>query len=95
MLKTVQLSALSLALVGSFGTAHAFGINDDIASCAAAISEAELLGDAEYNLDFVSDQGKRSRVLTLEANVVGADDVIIECRMSRSNVKEVVIVEAE
>ena len=32
---------------------------------------------------------------TFEANIVGADDVIIECRMSRSKVNEVVIVPAE
>lgn len=95
MLKTAQASAFVLAFAGMFGTANAFGINDDIASCAAAIEEAELLGDVEYNLDFVSDLGKRNRVLTLEANIVGADDVIIECRMSRSKVNEVVIVPAE
>lgn len=95
MLKTTQISAIALAFAGMFGTANAFSINDDIANCAAAIIDAELLGDAEYNLDFVSDQGRRNRVLTLEANVVGADDVIIECRMSRSKVNEVVIVEAE
>lgn len=95
MLKTAQISAFALALAGMFGTANAFGINDDIENCAAAIEEAELLGDAEYNLDFVSDHGRRSRVLTLEARVVGADNVMIECRMSRSTVNEVVIVEAE
>ena len=95
MLKTAQISAFALAFVSAFGTANAFGINDDIENCAAAINEAELLGDAEFNLDFVSDKGRRDRVLTLEANVVGADDVIIECRMSRSKVNAVVIVPAE
>lgn len=89
----IQTSAVSLALAAAFGTAHAFGLNDDIASCAAAIEDANLLGDANYNLDFVDDEGKRNRVLTLEANVVGGDNVIIECRMNRSKVLEVVIAE--
>lgn len=95
MLKIAQASAATIALFAAFGTANAASISDDINNCRAAIDEAKLLGDAEYNLDFVGDKGNRNRVLTLEANVVGGDDVVIECRMSRSTIKEVVIADAE
>ena len=95
MLKNFQVSAIMLtAAAASFGFAHA-SLTEDINNCRAAIDEAGLFGDAEYTLDFVDDYGKRERVITLEANVVGADDAIVECRMNRSKIKEVVIVEAE
>ncbi|MEM1380397.1 MAG: hypothetical protein AAGH41_07225 [Pseudomonadota bacterium] len=96
MLKTLQISAIALsASAAAFGIAQAGSLSDDINNCRAAIDEAELFGDAEFTLDFVDDYGKRNRVLTLEANVVGGADAIVECRMSRSKIKEVVIVEAE
>ena len=93
MQKTLTIAAAALSF-SAFGTAVAFNLNDDIENCAAAIEEAELMGDATYVLEFVDDQGNRNRVLTLEAVVPGADDVMIECRMSRSKIKEVAIVEA-
>ncbi|GGY44790.1 hypothetical protein [Parvularcula lutaonensis] len=95
MTKIAQATAATLALFAAAGIAHAGSLNDDINNCRAAIVEAGLLGDAEFNLDFVDDKGNRNRVLTLEANVVGGEDVIIECRMSRSKIKEVVIASAE
>ncbi|NNU15497.1 hypothetical protein HK107_04075 [Parvularcula sp. ZS-1/3] len=93
MTKIAQLSAAALALTFAFGTAQAGSLNDDIKNCRAAIEEAELLGGAEFNLDFVSDKGKRSRVITLEARVVGGDNQTIECRMTRSKINEVVVIE--
>lgn len=95
MLKTLTLSTVAALAFLAAGSASAFNINDDIEKCAEAIADAELLGDVEYNLNFVDDQGNRNRVLTLEAKVVGGDNVTIECRMNRSKIKEVVIVEAE
>jgi hypothetical protein len=92
MARITAILTASLGFAALFGTANAFGINDDINNCKAAIEEAELFGEAEYNLDFVKDFGKRNRVITLEANIVGQEDKIVECRMSRSTIKEVVIV---
>ncbi|NRA29950.1 MAG: hypothetical protein HRU11_06770 [Parvularculaceae bacterium] len=94
MLKTLTVSAAATATFFAMGTAFA-SLSDDINNCRAAIDEAGLLGEAEYTLDFIDDKGNRNRVITLEANVVGADDAVIECRMSRSKIKEVVVVEAE
>lgn len=94
MHKTLTFAAAALSF-SAFGTATAFNINDDIATCQDVIEETELMGDETYVLKFVDDEGNRNRVLTLEAVIVGKDDVMIECRMSRSKVKEVVIVEAE
>ncbi|MCQ8186149.1 hypothetical protein [Parvularcula maris] len=87
-----KIVATTLGVAALFGTANAFSINDDMRSCKAAIDEAGLFGDAEYNLDLVKDYGKRNRVVTLEARIVGQENQIVECRMSRSTVKEVVIV---
>jgi hypothetical protein len=75
--------------------ASAASLNDDINNCRAAMVDAELFGDAEFNINFVKDQGNRNRVLTLEAKVVGGEDHLVECRMKRSAIKEVVIVDAE
>ncbi|MEO1657301.1 MAG: hypothetical protein AAFR65_06230 [Pseudomonadota bacterium] len=91
MLNKVKLAFSAAALVTAFGIANA-GINDDINNCRAAIDEAGLIGGQSFTLRFVDDQGNRSRVLTLEAVVVGGDDKMIECRMSRSKVNEVVVV---
>lgn len=94
MTNTAQLTATALVFASALGFAQAASLSDDINNCRAAMDEAELFGDAEYTLDFVDDYGNRNRVLTLEANVVGAEDVIVECRMSRSRIKDVVIVES-
>lgn len=92
MLKTVtSTTAAFAALALSFGTAQAGDIQDDIANCRDAIEEAELLGTEEFRLEFVDDKGNRNRVLTLNAILIGQDDVTVECRMSRSKVKEVVV----
>ncbi|MEM6912503.1 MAG: hypothetical protein AAF511_00855 [Pseudomonadota bacterium] len=91
MLNTVKIALSAAALAATFGIAHA-GINDDINNCRAAIDDAGILGGEAFTLRFVDDQGNRSRVLTLEAVVVGGNDKMIECRMSRSKVKEVAVV---
>lgn len=93
MLKILTVSAATSAAFFAMSTAFA-GLSDDINNCRAAIDEAELFGDVEYTLDFIDDKGNRNRVITLEANIVGADDAVVECRMSRSKIKEVVVVEA-
>lgn len=93
MLKFARAAALGLAFAGAFGAAQAGDINDDIASCRDAIEEADLMGGQDFALKLVDDFGNRNRVITLEAVVVGADDQLIECRMNRSKVLEVVIAE--
>ncbi|MEM0928742.1 MAG: hypothetical protein AAGI89_05565 [Pseudomonadota bacterium] len=91
MLNTVKIALSAAALAATLGIANA-GINDDINNCRAAIDDAGLIGSEAFTLRFVDDQGNRSRVLTLEAVVVGGDDKMIECRMTRSKVNEVVVV---
>lgn len=91
MLNTLKIALSAAALTAAFGIAQA-GINDDINNCRAAIDDAGLIGNEAFTLRFVDDQGNRSRVLTLEAVVVGGADKVIECRMSRSKVNEVVVV---
>lgn len=94
MLKTIQVSAVALAFAAAFGTAQAGDINDDINACRDAIDEAELMGDTAFTLKLLDDEGNRNRVVTLEAVVVGGEDKVIECRMNRSKVKEVVFADA-
>ncbi|MEE4213399.1 MAG: hypothetical protein V2I43_29500 [Parvularcula sp.] len=94
MKKIVVLAAAATTLTAATPVLAA-SLNDDINNCRAAIVEAELFGDAEFNVNFVKDHGNRNRVLTLEAKVVGGEDAVVECRMSRSKIKEVAIVEAE
>ena len=93
MLKIARATALGLAFATAFGAAQAGNINDDIASCREAIEDAELMGGEDFALKLVDDFGNRNRVVTLEAVVVGGDDVLIECRMSRSKVLEVALAE--
>ncbi len=93
MLNTAKTLAFAGLTALSLGVAHAGSISDDINNCRAAMDEASLFGDAEYTLDFVKDYGNRNRVLTLKANIVGADEAVVECRMKRTAVVDVVIAE--
>ena len=83
---TTAAAVLSLA-----AAAQAGAIQDDIQACGAAASEAGLLPEEGVSLRFMSDEGNRNRVLTLKAIYSdGTEPTMLECRMSRRTVKEVV-----
>lgn len=87
---TALLAAAALLPAG----AAAASIQDDIASCGASADEAGVLTAGTYSLRFVDDEGNRNRVLTLKAiKTDGSDAELIECRMKRSEVVEVVTAE--
>ena len=89
MFRTALITAAALAVSVSAG--HASAIQDDIQACGAAAAEAGLLPEDGARLRFVSDQGNRNRVLTLKAIFSdGTEPKMIECRMNRRKVKEVV-----
>ena len=89
MFRTALSTAAVLAV--AFGAAQASAIQDDIQACGAAAAEAGLLADDGVRLRFVSDEGNRNRVLTLKAIFSdGTEPKMIECRMNRRKVKEVV-----
>lgn len=92
---THTLTALAAAAVLSpLATASAGSIQDDIAACGAAAEEASLLTEGAYSLRFVDDEGNRNRVLTLKAiRTDGSRPEILDCRMKRSRVVEVVTAE--
>jgi hypothetical protein len=74
--------------------ASAASIQDDIAACGAMAEEAGVLTAGTYSLRFVDDEGNRNRVLTLKAIMSdGSDAKVVECRMKRSKVLEVVMTE--
>ena len=91
MVRTSTPLAL-IAAGAAFLASEAFagGIQDDIESCGTVAIETGLINDEGTTLRFVSDKGNRNRVLTLKA-VQGRNDAkVIECRMKRAQVIEVV-----
>ena len=89
MFRTALTAAAVLSV--TLGAAQASAIQDDIQACGAAATEAGLLPEDGARLRFVSDEGNRNRVLMLKAIFSdGAEPKMLECRMSRRKVKEVV-----
>lgn len=83
-------AALAAILAGGVAVAHAGSIQDDISACGAAAVEAGLIEADGTLLRFVSDEGNRDRTLTLKAIGGDAEPVLLDCKMKRSKVLEVV-----
>ena len=89
MFRTALTAAAALALTTA--AAQAGAIQEDIQACGAAATEAGLIPAEGVSLRFVSDAGNRNRVLMLKAiHADGTEPTMIECRMNRRKVKEVV-----
>ena len=89
MTRLPLFAAAGLAALAGAG-AHAAGIQDDIQACGEAAVEAGLIQADGTTLRFVSDQGNRNRTLTLKAITDGAEPVLLDCKMKRRTVLEVV-----
>ena len=88
MLRTI-LTAAALSAAAS-GAALAGDIQDDIKACGDMAVEKGLISEDGTRLRYVSDKGNKNRTLTLEAIVVGGENVTLECQMKRRDVKDVV-----
>lgn len=95
MSRTTILAALLGGAALLPATAFASAIQDDIAACGSVAEEAGVLETGTYSLRFEDDEGNRNRVLTLKAlKSDGTDAELIECRMERRKVLEVVSLDA-
>lgn len=84
-------AAALAALVGA--AAHAASIQDDISACGEAAVAADLIQEDGTTLRFVSDEGNRNRTLTLKAITGDAEPIVLDCKMKRRKVLEVVLAE--